>query len=111
MEECWAELNNDPVGLTDQQYITRRLMRLIRGLGSDERGESESVLAEWALSDQPRKQFHALVLIDKLEITRALPTLRELASQLEVSSDPGAPYNWAWVDRIAGKLDASRQRE
>lgn len=75
------------------------LIKLYRNLGPDEQGLANLVLCEWVNSDEPRKQFAALVLIDEFEIAEALPRLRQLASEIEEKrTDIEAPYDWARVN-------------
>lgn len=49
-------------------------------------------------------RFEALSLVDRFAVTSALPALRDLASWLEEQATPGAPYEWAKVNRIIGRL-------
>jgi hypothetical protein len=48
--------------------------------------------------------FDALFLVDRFAIVAAVPTLRQLEVWLEDQTTPGAPYEWAKVNRILGAL-------
>jgi hypothetical protein len=75
-------------------------------LGPTDKVVADHVLATWVGSAEAKRQFDALVLIDELAVVSALPSLRALAARLESSSEPSAPYDWAWINRIIGKLAA-----
>lgn len=49
-------------------------------------------------------RFVPLALVDRFAIAAAVPTLRALAAWLEEQSTPGAPYEWAKVNGILGRL-------
>ena len=56
----------------------------------------------WYLGENAR--FDALFLVERFAIVSAVPTLRQLAAWLEDQTTPGAPYEWARVNRILGSL-------
>jgi hypothetical protein len=63
----------------------------------------ESVSGEpWSVGESAR--FLPLFLIREFGIVSALPRLRVLADWLESQDTPGAPYEWAKVNRIIGAL-------
>jgi hypothetical protein len=47
-------------------------------------------------------RFLPLFLIREFGIVSALPALRVLADWLETQDTPGAPYEWAKVNRVLG---------
>jgi hypothetical protein len=69
-----------------------------------DRVEIEQVLCDWAEGDDDLRQSTALAVIDRLRIVSAIPALRRLAARLEEASGPSAPYDWAKVNRILGRL-------
>jgi len=75
-----------------------------RCLSPEERRVVDDVLVEQLGSDNEIVRFVALALIEDFRITSALPSLRRLAESLETQHRPGAPYEWAKVNRIIGKL-------
>jgi len=106
LEQFWncvdlqAQLTKDP------HYALKRLIDRFQSFSEDERLEAERVVAGWTLSDQPRKRFDAVALVDRLRIRQALPMLRELADRFEHSVEPRGPYDWAWINRVIGRLTA-----
>ena len=110
MRETWAgirdELEEAFEGTKDAQGVTLELAKRYRALSSSERQTVDQILAEWALSSDEVLRFDALSLIDEFRIESALPSLRRLAKILEEADNPGAPYEWAKVNRIIGRLAA-----
>ncbi|MEA3502605.1 MAG: hypothetical protein U9R47_07505, partial [Actinomycetota bacterium] len=74
-----------------------------RTQGAD-RAEVERVLCQWAESGDDLRRFTALAVIDRRGIASAVPTLRRLAAMFEAAQGPSAPYDWAKVNRILGRL-------
>ena len=56
----------------------------------------------WFMGENAR--WLSLFMIRKFRIASALPALRVLADWLETQDTPGAPYEWATVNRAVGKL-------
>lgn len=76
----------------------------VAGTRGSDRAEVERALCEWAEGDDDPRQFTALAVIDRLRIASAIPTLRKLAARFEGAHGPSAPYDWAKVNRILGRL-------
>jgi hypothetical protein len=76
-----------------------------RALSADERRVVDELLAELAISLDENIRFDALALIGEFRIAAALPALRALAARLEEETFPGAPYEWAKVNRMIGEID------
>jgi hypothetical protein len=71
----------------------------------------EQLVPKEPVADEPwyvgeNERFDALFLVNHFEIVSAVPALRILAEWLEHQSTPGAPYEWAKVNRIIGRLAA-----
>jgi len=74
-------------------------------LDETERSEVNKVLVEWLLSDDAGLRYDAEFIVEKHSLRKAVPALRTLQDRLEnESSEPGAPYEWAKVNRILGGL-------
>lgn len=93
-------------GMKDSQSTLDELSARYRSLARSDRGVIDELLAEWVLSDDENLRFDALALISEHKIASALPALRSLATRLEQASVPGAPYEWAKVNRTIGQLSA-----
>ena len=71
---------------------------------SDERAIADTVLIAWLESDDESKRWDAEALIRDHRVVGAVPALRALADRLEASNEPGAPYEWAKVNRLLAHL-------
>lgn len=91
----------------DSQGAVLALARAYRGAPATERAAIDAVLAEWLLSDDEGLRFDARFLVDEFRIVSALPALRQLQGRLETASGPGAPYEWAAVNRVIGSITSS----
>jgi hypothetical protein len=63
---------------------------------------SSAAAAPWYEAENARSLPEYLV--GELRIRSALPALRSLAAWLETQETPGAPFEWAMVDRLIGRL-------
>lgn len=73
-------------------------------LAEGERVAVDAEMARWLASDDEALRYDALFLIAEHDIRSAEPELRALADRLEVDSAPGAPYEWAKVNRLLARL-------
>ncbi len=104
LEAEWCRIDTAAVARKDSQSAVSQLAVLYSSLAASERVIADDVLREWALSDNSKRRFDALALIDKFSITSALPALRTLAARFESADGPSAPYDWAKVNRLIGRL-------
>ena len=74
-------------------------------LSDAERSNVVPTLDEWLLSDDEALRFDALYVVAEHSVAEAVPALRVLQDRLEASSAPGAPYEWAKVNRLIAQLD------
>lgn len=75
---------------------------------ADGRARVEQEIARWAERGDALRRFTALAVIDRLSLRSAIPTLRHLANRFESAEGPSAPYDWAKVNRILGRLIRQR---
>jgi hypothetical protein len=75
-----------------------------RTLSPQDRCVVNCVLIEQVGSPDENVRFDALAVIEEFSIDAALPALRALADRLEDEPSPGAPYEWAKVNRLIGNL-------
>lgn len=94
----------EAVAAKNAQAVVFELSRQYAALDGSERSEVDLLLADWIESDDEAKRFDALALVEMHEIASAAPALRALAARLEASTTPGAPYEWAKVNRVLGFL-------
>lgn len=91
--------------------ITMRMSTTYGRLSPEQRAELQPLLTQWLLSDDHADRFDAIAIIDDNGVTSMIPTLRELQDRLEFATDIGAPYAWAKVNRVLGRLVAIEERE
>jgi len=96
--------------LKDPQVVARRLAGFYRGLAPSDQSHAIGVLRDWLLSEDEARRWDAQSLIDDMSLVEAVPALRELADRLESSDSPGAPYEWAKVNRLIGQLTGPDRR-
>lgn len=88
----------------DSFLAYQRLRDLFTRFDPSERELATPVVSDWLSDDDEAKRWDAVALVDDFAIAPALPALRSLAERLESSDDPGAPYEWAKVNRVIGSL-------
>jgi hypothetical protein len=103
MQRYREDIDAEAKALTDPYVTLDRLRGEFRKLDADERSVANEVLGEWALSDDEKLRFDALVLIEELNITTALPVLEELMRRYAKSASPIARHYVNWASRIAAK--------
>jgi hypothetical protein len=96
--------NADALAAKESQGALFRLFDRYRSLSAAERSVVDQLIAEQVLSPDETVRFDAVAMIDKFVITSALPALRMLAARLEGDAQPGAPFEWAKVNRVIGTL-------
>lgn len=104
MNRYWHQVDREALEFKDPQIALDRLHTLYRRLDAHERAVANEVLTEWVLSDHEPKRFDAMALISDFRIAESLPSLHELISRLEQSSDPGAPFERNKAERIIVEL-------
>lgn len=75
-----------------------------RQLSEEDRPIIDALLLEQVLSLNEDDRFLALAIIEDFKIASAVPALRRLAEWLESEDWPGAPYEWAKVNRLIARL-------
>lgn len=86
------------------QDALNALFARYRALFDEERPVVDQLLAEQLSSPDENVRFDALAIVREFRIASALPALRSLADRLETQDAPGAPYEWAKVNRLIGML-------
>ena len=90
----------------NSQGALMELMDLYERFEAEERELADKVIAEWIRSDNKRKRFDALALVDPFGIRAAIGELRSEEVELVGRTDPEAPYELAKVRRILERLEA-----
>ena len=103
-EEIHSQVDSTAKQSKNSPSATIELSRRYSQLAPEERAEINALLADWVLGDDETKRFDALALIQDHRITAVVPALRQLCETLEDSPDPGAPYEWAKVNRVLGQI-------
>jgi hypothetical protein len=104
METWWSECDSDALERKDSQAVTLELVGIYATLTPEERLFADHILGEWLGSEEERKRFDALVVIREYRIRSAAPHLRALETELEKSTDPGAPFQLRKVRALLAVL-------
>ena len=103
----WRALRDDldarALAAQDTMDAVMRLSRRYTALADHDRAAVDAELARWLCSNDERLRYDALFLIAEHDIRNAEPELRALADRLKVESTPGAPYEWAKVNRLLAR--------
>lgn len=109
----WARFRDEVDGIAQASKQSHaavlELSRRYRLLDPQERAVVDELLAEWVESEDETMRFDALALVDAHGIRSAVPALRRLAARLEESTAPGAPYEWAKVNRVIALLGTGEE--
>jgi hypothetical protein len=97
-------ISNNAIASKQSQDALAQLESHYRLLTVEERVIVDQLLAEQVRSDDENVRFDALALVDNFKIGSAAPALRGLADWLERQGHPGAPYEWAKVNRILANV-------
>ncbi len=104
MEFWWEETDKHETVRKNSQGTLLELMGLYERFDEVERVMANRILCEWIESDNNRKRFDALAIIDKYKIRSAIPKLRDFESKIANRPDYEAPYELAKVRRILERL-------
>jgi hypothetical protein len=105
METWWSDFDSDALSRKDSQAVTVELINIYAQMTPEERSVADQVLGEWVRSDQERKRFDALAVIDQFRIRSAAPPLRALEADLRKRLDPTVPFELKKVRRILRALE------
>jgi hypothetical protein len=103
-ETWWAGTDAREVARKNSQGALLELMTFYEKLDGADRIMADQVLGEWVTSDNDRKRFDALAMVDQFRIRSAVPQLRALESAIAKRSGHEAPYELAKVRRILERL-------
>src|SRR5579871_3612791 len=107
MESYRRKADDEAKSLKDTHTALDRLRVLYQRLNDEEKRMADTILAEWALSEDENARFDALALINDFRIATAISGLQKLAERLAMSIAPSAPYELKKVRRILEKLGVS----
>lgn len=106
LNQFWLDTDRAAQQRKDSQSAILALQDLYTSLSEHEKLVADQVIVEWAVSDDTRKRYDGLALINRFGIRSALPALRQLADRFEKADGPSSPYDWAKVNRLIGRLDS-----
>jgi hypothetical protein len=108
VRSAWLQMRDEvsamAVANKQSQEAVLAMAERYRSLSEDERAVVDRLLSDQLASEDETVRFDALALIREFRITTALPALRVLADRLETQHSPGAPYEWAKVNRLIALL-------
>lgn len=105
MEQWWFECDSEALTMKDSQAATIAFIKLYEQISPEERTMADQLIGEWARSDQDRRRFDALAVIDHCRVRAAAPQLRALEADLRARVDPRAPFELKKVSRILRRLE------
>lgn len=108
LEAEWVRIDDAAAARKNLHGAIVGLSNLYRSLSANERQVADEVVIGWAESDDLKKRFDGLVLIDKFAITAAIPRLQQLAERLRDSTAPFAAYDCRRVTEVIGRLSRRR---
>ena len=106
LEAWWSETDAQAVARKDSNGALLAFRELYERLGPEERGVADQVIAEWIASENERKRFDALAMVDHFRIHAATAQLRKAIAELLERTDHEAPYELARVRRILERVEA-----
>lgn len=101
-----AAVSHEAIANKQSQDALAQLASRYRLLSPDDRAVVDGLLAEQVRSSDENVRFDALALVNEFKIQSAASALRSLADWLEHQDHPGAPYEWAKVNRILASVTA-----
>jgi hypothetical protein len=114
LRAAWARFRDavdvEQVAAKDSQGALPRLFERYRSLSDPERKIVDELISHDVTSSDETRRFDAVALIGEFRISSAVPALRVLADRLESDPGPGAPFEWAKINRVIGEILAGGQR-
>lgn len=105
-ETWWANTDAQEMARKNSQGALLDLMALYERFDNAERPMADQVLSEWVASDNERKRFDAIAMIDRFRIRSAVPNLKALEASVEKRVDHEAPHELAKLKMVLdGLLD------
>lgn len=104
LEAEWVRIDREAAARKDHHGAILGLANLYRSISVKVRHVADDVVIGWAESDDPKKRFDGLMLIDKFAITTAAPRLGQLAERLRDSSAPFSASDHQKVNEVIGRL-------
>ena len=104
LEAWWGETEAREVSRKNSHGALLAFMDLYERLDPNERELADQVIAEWVASENERKRFDALAMVDHFRIRAASAQLRRVEAELVARTDHEAPYELAKVRRILERV-------
>ncbi len=104
MDRWWDRVHQQRVREKDVNFLYLDVEAMYDRLDDRERDLADQVFCEWVELDDTTKQHIALFAISEHRTRSALPYLRAAAERFENAEGPSAPYDWARVNRIIGRI-------
>lgn len=105
IDALWDELDRRAMNDRFSHGALLQLIAFYRDLGREDREAVDRSVADWVGSDNIRKRFDALALIEEFNIRSARSALRADLERLDDVEGPSARANRAKLRRILEKLD------
>jgi hypothetical protein len=104
-KQRWHEISVRADQMKDSPSAIPALFDAYRSLDPRDTDAVDAVIAAAVESHDETERFDALALVREFKIVAAIPGLRRLASRLQATASPGAPFELAKVMEILGELE------
>lgn len=106
LDAWWTDTDARETKRKNSQGALLTFMELYQSLDADKRGWADHIIVEWLDSQNERRRFDALAMVDHFRIRAAIKQLRSHESVLAASKDHQAPYELAKIRRILVRLES-----
>ncbi len=104
LNRLWEQLDREAMDYKASHMAYVKLKEMYARWDQDTRRNAIEVFAEWLRSENARKRFDALSLIDEFDIVDARPALESLAMSLVARPGPEAKHELKRVNEILQRL-------
>jgi hypothetical protein len=103
----WEDAHKEYVSEKDSQGVLAVLAERYRQLEVGDKAVVDGVVGDALLSDQEWRRYDALFLVKEFGIRSATESLKALAQRLAEDQRPGAPFEFAKVQRIVSSFSGA----
>lgn len=105
INQIWRQLDHDAMENKNSPEATIRLRKSYDKWDAGSQSIARRVFGQWLESDNSRKRFDALVMIDDLSIVEVIKDLKSFQTKLESQSGPEARFELETVNEIIERLE------
>jgi len=106
--DLWEKLDKKAMERKASHEALLELRKAFSGWDQKTQRAARPVIAEWLRSENPRKRFDALALVEEFSICEAISPLRELIRKLDQESTAESKFNLKRATEVLRKLAGDR---